>query len=855
MWRECDSIRPAGPVAVADQDAEAMMSMGKTQKMNAPGTASAESSGEEARRKSFEDLAAVASSRDASGDPGHSLLEHHKPEESEGRFRGFFEQSPFATCLTAQDGHILHANAAFCQMLGYSEQELLAKSWEELTHPEDLPLAQRRKAELWRRKTGSVESERRYLHRDGSEVLSRVTISLVRDKSGAVVYSMVHAEEIGERKRPGEALHESEGFRIMADSCPAILWVTDAAGRVQFINRAYCEMCGVTFEQVQEDKWQLMVHPDDVEPYIEIFRRAVQEQTPARAEARLRRADGEWRWMISYSEPRFSPSGEFWGHVGLSLDISERKHAEQALYASEEKFRQLAENICEVFWMMSPATNETLYVSPAYEDVWGRSCDSLYKDPMSFTEAMHPDDLEKAHLWFARQVAGELIDSEYRIRTPDGQEKWIRDRAFPICDEGGQLIRVVGIAEEITERKRYEEELIHARDGADVANQAKSRFLANMSHEIRTPMNGVLGMVQLLLETDLSAEQRRYASMAHRSGRTLLTLIDDILDLSKIEARNVVLENLAFNLCDMVDDVFELLRVQASAKGVVFTLRLSAEIPRVLSGDVHRLRQVLTNLCSNAIKFTERGGVTLDCVLEDQPNGAAMVRFTVADTGIGIAVDQIAILFRPFTQADSSTTRKYGGTGLGLAICKHLVEMMGGSIGVYSQQGQGSVFWFTVVLERVKESADGDDKSNKFQPADTPPNPRSGTASVQLSAHILVVEDNPVNREVALAFLRKLGYTPSAVINGEEAIEAVEHGDYDLVLMDCEMPVMDGFEATRHIRVSHPLMPVIALTANAMPADCDRCLHAGMNDYLAKPVDLKKLAATLDKWLTRKVSS
>ena len=854
MWRERDKIGPAGPVAAVDQP-EAILSTdvrGKTKSADATPTTSADSSSEEAGLKSFEGLAAVASSSDASGDTGHSLREQHKLQESEGGFRGVFEQSPFATCLAAHDGHILHANAAFCQLLGYSEQELLAKSCEELTHPDDLPLAQSRKAQLWRRGTGWVESERRYLHRDGSVVLSRVTVSLVRDNGGTPLYSMVHAEEIAERKKTDEALHESDGFRIMADSCPTMLWVTDAAGRVQFINRAYCEMCGVTSDQMQEDKWQLMVHPDDVEPYIGTFRRAVQEQTPARAEARLRRADGEWRWVISYAEPRFSPSGEFRGHVGLSLDITERKQVEQALHASEEKFRQLAENIREVFWMMSPTTNETLYVSPAYEEVWGRTCGSLYKDPMSFTEAMHPDDLEKAHLWFARQVAGELIDSEYRIRTPDGQEKWIRDRAFPIRDQDGQLIRVVGIAEEITDRKRYEEELIHAREGADAANEAKSRFLANMSHEIRTPMNGVLGMVQLLLETDLTAEQLRYASVAHRSGRTLLALIDDILDLSKIEADKIVLENLAFNVWDMVEEAVELPRLQAAPKGLLFTLRLSPEIPQVLCGDALRLGQVLTNLCSNAIKFTERGGVTLDGVLEGQQNGAVMVRFTIADTGIGIPADQIATLFRPFTQADASTTRKYGGTGLGLAICKHLVEMMGGSIGVHSQPGPGSVFWFTVVLERAKESADGDHKSIESEPADAPLDPRSGTATAQLSAHILVVEDNPVNREVALAFLRKLGYRPTAVTNGAEAVEAVERGDYDLVLMDCEMPVMDGFDATRRIRGStYPNMPIIALTADAMPADRVRCMREGMNDYLAKPVDLRQLAEVLERWLPR----
>ena len=786
-------------------------------------------------------LAAVEDSRD-----------QRKLHESQERFRGVFEHAPFGIAVVGLDWSILEVNAAFCRMLGYSEQALLGKTWLELIHPDDVRFAFESRERLSQDPLACVDTAKRYIHGNGTVVWARVRVSLVRDDNGIPLYCVAHVEDITERNRTEEALHESEDrFRIMADSCPTMLWVTDAAGAIQFINRAYREICAVTSEQLAGYQWQLAIHPDDAAEYVGTFQRAVREHTSSRAEGRFRGADGEWRWAFSHAEPRFSPSGEFLGHVGLTLDITERKQVEQALYASEEKFRELAENIREVFWIMSPTTNETIYVSPAYEEVWGRTCESLYRNPMSFTHAMHPDDLEEAHLWFARQIAGELIDSEYRIRTPDGQEKWIRDRAFPIRDQAGQLIRVVGIAEEITERKRYQEELIQARRGAEAANQSKSRFVANMSHEIRTPMNGVLGMVQLLLETDLTAEQRRYATVAHSSGRTLLTLIDDILDLSKIEARKIVFENLNFDLRGTVQDVIDLLRVQASEKGLSIRSRLSPEIPARLRGDAHRLRQVLTNLCSNAIKFTERGGVTLSGVLESRSESAATVRFTISDTGIGIGPDQIARLFRPFTQADASTTRKYGGTGLGLAICKQLVEMMGGTIGVDSHEGHGSSFWFTAVLELAPALA----VEERGQAADAGFGARRRTTPQERTARILVAEDNPVNREVALAFLGKLGYKCSAVRNGVEAIEAVKGGDFDLVLMDCEMPVMDGFDATRRIRESiHAGIPIIALTANAMQADRDRCLREGMTDYLAKPVDLEKLEEVLDKWLPLKFS-
>jgi PAS domain S-box-containing protein len=783
-------------------------------------------------------------------DIGQRLNVERKLQESEELFRSVFEHAPFGMGLSGLDGHFVQVNGALCAMLGYSEQELLGTAWAKLTHPDDLDLSMRMMDELLRDPSACPEADKRYIHRSGNVVWARIKVSAVGGASGKSTYHVLHVEDITDRKKAEEKLHESEDrFRVMADSCPTMIWVTGAEGEAQFINRQYREFCGTTIEQVEGQKWELLVHPDDAPEYMGAFRRALEAHAPFRAEARVRRADGEWRLMGSYATPRLSPDGVFLGHVGLSADITERKQAEQALRSSEEKFRQLAENIRQVFWMMPPAANEILYVSPVYEQVWGRTCESLYQNPMSWAEAIHPDDRERAHLLFSKQIQGDPVDSEYRICTPQGKEKWIRDRAFPVRDPDGQLIRVAGIAEEITEQKRHEEELIQAREAADAANRAKSRFLANMSHEIRTPMNGVLGMLQLLDVTELTSEQREFTAVAQSSGRALLELIDGILDLSKIEAQKITLEKLTFNLHHTIAEVAEPLRIQANAKGLRFHSRLSSETPKFLLGDVHRLRQVLTNLVGNAIKFTERGEVTLYTALESQSDGMATVRFAVADTGIGIRPEQVAMLFSPFVQADASTTRRYGGTGLGLAICKQLVEMMGGTIGLDTQEGRGSTFSFTGVFELAPDETATERKDQQAAPA------VGNAARVRAGARILVAEDNTTNRDVILAQLQKLGYDADAVDNGADAIEALQREDglqrkYDLVLMDCQMPVLDGFEATHRIRASiRPDIPIIALTADAMSGARDRCLSKGMNDYVSKPVELGNLAEVLAKWL------
>jgi PAS domain S-box-containing protein len=509
---------------------------------------------------------------------------------------------------------------------------------------------------------------------------------------------------------------------------------------------------------------------------------------------------------------------------------------EEELKQAEAKYRDLFVNAAEGIFRFDRA-GKLLLANPAMAAMLGYpNVDELIQDFRGLAADLGVSEELQGRVLAALEQQGELRDFEFGARSKDGRLVELAITVHAVHDLDGELLFHEGIMQDVTERKRMAE-LTLAKETAEAAARVKGEFLANLSHEIRTPMNAILGLAGLALRQDVSPKLRDYLQKIGTAGQSLLGILNDILDFSKIEANRLELEHAPFDLAGVLDYVFDLFAHQAAEKGIVLRVGYDRDVPRYLVGDQLRLGQVLINLTSNAVKFTCDGKVGVSVALLQQFGNLITLGFTVEDSGVGITAEQRARLFRAFSQADSSTSRKFGGTGLGLAISDKLIRLMGGEIMVESTPGVGSTFTFALPFELAPR-----------RPEVVPAGVADAVAATP-SLRVLLVEDNEINQQVALELLAGGGHQVEMADNGREAVRLVEERSYDVVLMDIQMPQMDGYEATRVIRANgHADLPIIAMTAHALSGYREECLARGMNDYLAKPIDPVQLFAALARW-------
>lgn len=523
----------------------------------------------------------------------------------------------------------------------------------------------------------------------------------------------------------------------------------------------------------------------------------------------------------------------------LAQEIYERKRVEQELRQAEAKYRSIFENAVDGIFQTTPE-GQYLSVNPALASIYGyETLAELMENLTDIGGQLYVESARRDEFTRLLRDQNTVVGFESRVYRRDGKIIWITETARAVRDTSGAILYYEGIVEDITERKHAEEELHKAKLAAEEATTAKSEFLANMSHELRTPLNGIIGMTELALDTPLSPAQHEYLAVVQDSALSLLDLVNDILDFSKIEAGQLTLDSVDFSLRKDLEMAMKALTLRARTQGLALNCQIAPDVPQTICGDPGRLRQVIVNLVGNAIKFTHAGHVAITVAVEWQLKDELCLHFAVTDTGIGIASERQQLIFAPFTQADGSTTRQYGGTGLGLAICSQLVAMMGGTIWVESAVQTGSTFHFTACFT-IGNGATA-------QPVHVLPKP--DTAPQPL--HLLVVEDNPVNQRLAVLLLNKRGHSVVVANNGREALAMLEKDTFALVLMDVQMPVMDGFAATKAIRQqeesTNKHLPIVALTAHAMRGDQERCLAAGMDAYLAKPLQAHQLFAVIER--------
>ena len=769
------------------------------------------------------------------------------------RRRVLIDNSRDGIAIHDQAHRVIECNARFAAMLGYTPAEALQLyTWDfEATMSEaDI---RRAFADL---KNISATFETRHRRKDGSEFEVEVSANGVVLDEQAVVITV--SRDISERKAAEARLRQ---LAQAVEQSPAAIVITDLEARIEFVNQAFTDITGFAREEAigqRADALQLAETP--AETIAEMWE-ALRGGTAWKGEFVNRRKDGSRYAEFAIVAPIRRPNGVITHYVAIKEDITEKKrigseldlhrrHLEQLVAARTREIQEINARLADTEFAMDRVgmgihwveadTGRYLYCNPQGAAMLGYTPEEFLRITVADVVPRIPPGGFAAVTSEVRETGGATREVEHRQR--DGRLIPIEVTLYFLEAREGWPPRIVAFLTDITRRKAAAEELLRAKEQAETANIAKSAFLANMSHEIRTPLNAITGMAHLIRRSGVPPEQADRLAKIDAAGQHLLEIINAVLDLSKIEAGKFTLEDAPLTLGEIAANVVAMVQQRAHAKGLLLFTDVEA-LPYAIRGDATRLQQGLLNYATNAVKFTARGGITLRAKVAAEDADSVLLRFEVEDSGIGIAADAIPRLFHAFEQADNSTTRQYGGTGLGLAITRRIAELMGGQAGVESEAGKGSTFWFTARLRKAELSADASGASG----AD------SAEAVVKRDCagkHILVVDDEPINREIAVALIEEAGLRAEVATDGREALNLARERRYDLILMDMQMPYLDGLDATGAIRaLPGPRVPIVAMTANAFAEDRDKCLAAGMDDYLPKPMHPDALYAMLCKWL------
>jgi len=750
--------------------------------------------------------------------------------QSEERFRKVFEEGPIGIVLGSPDFRILKANHALCRMLGYTESELTGLRFADITHPEDAERTLQLGRELFGGKIPSYQLDKRYVTKSQQVIWANVTATLIRGHDGQPLYTLGIIEDISQRKEAEQVLEQNEKrFRALIEKSSDCIALVSPAGEILY------DAEPATFRNLDYASGELtgrnafdLIHPQDAGHLRKSLAELLHKPGTTRsAQLRIRHKDGSWQWMEGTATNLLNePSVQ--AIVINARDITERMQAEAKLRQSEERFSKAFLASPAAITIATLAEGRFIDANESFLHLMGYSREEIIgRTALGMDMWLSADDRSR----FAATLRehGFVRNYECAFRTKSGTIREGLGAAELIQLNGERCILTLII--DITDRKRFEIELSKARDEALESARIKSEFLANISHEVRTPLNGIMGMTVLLQDTPVTSEQRQFIKTIHTSADTLLTIINDILDFSKIEAGKLQFETLDFDLRSTVENSVELLAERAQAKRIELAFAIYDDVPTLLRGDPGRLRQVISNLLVNGIKFTELGEVALRVTRESESPTHVTVCFTVTDTGIGIAPDGLPYLFQAFSQADGSTTRKYGGTGLGLAISKQLVEMMGGQIGVESTPGKGSTFWFTAKFEKQERTS-------------VVPEVKHRLAGLRL----LVVDDNETNRNILLHQTAALGMRPIGASSGPEALaklqqEAAGSDPFALAILDMQMPDMDGLSLARAIKEVSDIAGTRLLLMTSLGPRSDTAVlrAAGVGAFLVKPVKQAQL--------------